>query len=177
MKKRWIGAIVMFAMVRGCMAILQDDGSHSTASNAPQVKSAEVIKTPWKWSIESKREAGAKIQGSPDFEGKTETLEAAGKWLVVMMSLENASTTRQSAKDIFVLSTAQINDSEGKVHDVDMDASELDSDKLEEKPFKPGESRSVKLAFDIPQAAKPKTITILGTDEQKKVKKFIINLQ
>lgn len=160
-------------LLRGCVALVGAIAADEEPGQKTKPEKIAEIKSPWKWSIASHREAGAKIQGPPDFEGKTETMEAAGKWLVVMMRLQNASTIRQKADGTFVLTTAEITDIDGKVHEVDMNASDIAGESLEGKPFNPGESRSVKLVFDIPQATKPQSITILGWDEQKEAQRFV----
>jgi hypothetical protein len=139
----------------------------TTATEAP-----EKIETPWALTIDSQRDAGGKIQGA-EAGGDSETLEAAGRWLVVMLNVENASKQRQSAKDVFSLSSAKLVDGAGKTYDVDTDAVSILDDTLDKKPFEPGEARTIKLVFDVPKDAKPKQVTIWGDDVKGDVQDFI----
>jgi Domain of unknown function (DUF4352) len=141
-------------------------------ATAAEVQAPEKIETPWKLAINSQRDAGGKIQ-SAEFGGETKTLEAAGRWLVVMLNVENASRQRQSAKDVFALSSAKLVDGTGKTVDVDSDAVSALDDTLDKKPFEPGETRTVKLVFDVPKGAKPKHITLLGDDVKGNAQDFI----
>ncbi len=142
-------------------------------SGAMTVESPEKIDTPWKLTIGAQRDAGTKIQ-SVGFGGDTETLEAAGRWLVVMLNVENASQQRQSAKDVFALGSAKLVDGTGKTYDVDADAVSILDDTLDKKPFEPGEARTIKLVFDVPKVGTPKHLTLLGDDVKGDVQDFVV---
>jgi hypothetical protein len=143
----------------------------ATATDAPA-----KIETPWALTIGAQRDAGAKIQGA-ESGGDSETLEAAGRWLVVMLNVENASKQRQSAKDVFLLTSAKLIDGGGKSYDVDTDAVSILDDTLDKKPFEPGEARTIKLVFDVPKDAKPKQVTIMGDDVKGNAQDFAAKFQ
>ncbi len=141
-------------------------------------KKSATFQTPWKLSIASQRNAGTKIQSDDAAgTGDTETLEAAGSWLVVMVTVENTSTQKQSAKDVFSTSSAKLVDATGAEHDADSDAVSVyaqEESVLDKKPFTPGEKRSLKFVFDLPKGAKPKHLTLLGDDAKGEVQDFIV---
>jgi Domain of unknown function (DUF4352) len=161
--------LIACAFLGACGGLDVPTESEATAA---AVETPEKIDTPWNVTIDSQRDAGAKIQ-SAGFGGDTETLEAAGRWLVVMLNVENASKQRQSAKDVFLLSSAKLVDGAGKTYDVDTDAVSILDETLDKKPFEPGEARTVKLVFDVPKGAKPKHITLLGDDVKGTVQDFV----
>jgi Domain of unknown function (DUF4352) len=149
------------------------DAPTDSAAKAVKVEAPEKIETPWALTIGSQRDAGAKIQ-SAELGGETKTLEAAGKWMVVMLDVSNTSKQRQSAKDVFSVMTAKLIDDAGNSHDVDSDAVSILDDTLDKKPFEPGGVRSVKLVFDVPKTAKPKHITMVGTDAKGNAQNFAV---
>jgi Domain of unknown function (DUF4352) len=160
-------------LLGGCVANDTPKGKGANPEVTEQTEPAEKIESPWKLGIESKRDAGAKIQSAGE---DSKTLEAAGKWFVVMLSVENTSTDRQSAKNVFATTTAKLIDAAGKSYDVDTDAISIIDDTLDKKPFASGEARSVKLVFDIPKDAKPKHITLLGDDVKGVTRDFTAKL-
>jgi Domain of unknown function (DUF4352) len=159
--------LIACTLLGACSGVAVPDAPEATATEAPA-----KIETPWALTIGAQRDAGAEIQ-SDGFGGETETLEAAGRWLVVMLNVENASKQRQSAKDVFSLSSAKLVDGAGKTYDVDTDAVSILDDTLDKKPFEPGEARTIKLVFDVPKDAKPKQVTIWGDDVKGDVQDFI----
>lgn len=166
-------------MIVGCTFLGACGGADvAEKPSAEVVEVAEKIETPWKLSIESQRNAGAKIQeDDPNGLGDTKTLEAAGNWMVVMVSVENASAQKQSAKNIFLTSSAKLIDATGKEYDADADAVSAYAQEeavLDKKPFAPGESRSLKFVFDVPKDAKPKHFKLLGDDAKGQAQDFIV---
>lgn len=154
------------------------DAPSDAEAQAEVSEKPEKIETPWKLAIESQRNAGSKIQSDDPFgSGETKTLEAAGNWMVVMLSVENSTAQKQSAKDVFALGTARLVDASGKEYDSDSDASASfdQAEILDKKPFAPGEARSVKLVFDVPKGAKPKSIKVLGDDVKQQTQEFTVS--
>ncbi|MGL5062197.1 MAG: DUF4352 domain-containing protein [Microcoleus sp.] len=77
--------------------------------------------------------------------------EAVGQWAIAHVQVTNVSKARQSLKEVLLLGTAKMVDDKGASKEVDGDVtSQQELLDFEEKPLKPGESRTVKLVFDVP---------------------------
>jgi hypothetical protein len=135
---------------------------------------AQTARTPWKLWISAKSWAGQTVITKVY---DKETHEAAGAWLTVDLAVQNATGTRQSVKDVLDWGQAELEDRAGNVYKADWEASAgvLQEEKFEGKPFGPGESRSVRLLFDVPQNVQVSKLKISGYDSKRNFKEFTIN--
>lgn len=106
---------------------------------------------PWLFTLQKVTTPGQKMKDSV-YDDKM--LEATGQWAIAHVQVTNVSKARQSLKEVLLLTTAKMVDDKGASKEVDRDVTSqqgfLD---FEEKPLNPGESRTVKLVFDMPAEA------------------------
>ncbi|BAZ50789.1 hypothetical protein NIES4103_34060 [Nostoc sp. NIES-4103] len=97
-------------------------------------------------------------------QGAYTTYEAAEVWTVLSVTVKNTTGKRQREDDTpFYLLSSQLVDSQKNRYDVKEAEFKYDLD-LFDKPFSPGESRSVDLLFDTPQGINAYQF-LLNTDE------------
>lgn len=101
----------------------------------------------WHFSLQTLGSAGRTMRNPLDPES---TLEAAGHWVYAQVRITNTSATRQSAKNLIVTAGSTLVTPKGKSYDLDNEATGYVYDRLEEKPFSPGESRDIYFFFDTP---------------------------
>lgn len=98
------------------------------------------------------------------FQGEDNKYEAAGVWTVVSVTIKNTTGKRQRDDDApFLLSFSTLVDSQGNKYDVKEIEYKYSADLLN-KPFSPGEARSVDLLFDTPSRIKASQF-LLDTDQ------------
>ncbi|MGL5063020.1 MAG: DUF4352 domain-containing protein [Microcoleus sp.] len=120
----------------------------STPQTAIASKISKVTKFgPWQVSVQSLGSVG---RNTKDVVG--DNVEAAGHWVVARVRVTNSTNSRQSAKNVFYPSLAELTGARGKVYRVDTEASFQVYESLEERPFNPGESRDIDVFFDTPKS-------------------------
>jgi hypothetical protein len=159
--------VVMVVML-GAIALPQIVAKEAT------IAQAQTAVTPWKMWIGARSWAGQTVTTKVY---DKETHEAAGWWLSVDLTVQNATGTRQSVKDALFWGQAELEDKTGNVYKADWEASAgvLQEDKFEGKPFGPGESRAVRLLFDVPQNVQISKLKVSGYDAKRNFKEFTIN--
>jgi hypothetical protein len=161
--------VVMVGMI-GAIALPQIVAKEAT------IAQAQAINSPWKLTAGAKQFVGRKVQ-TKDIVGEVQTHEAAGQWLAVTLNIRNSSGTRQKSKDVFALGTAKLIDTAGRVYEVDADAApQVYGDILDKAPFGAGETRSVRLLFDVPANVKIRQLTVLGDDVKGETQEFKVGL-
>jgi len=102
----------------------------------------------WEVTIKSIKYAGQKFQGA------YETYEAADVWTIVSVDIKNISEKRQREDDTpFSFLFSNLVDANRKKYALKETEYKYSSD-LFNKPFLPGESRTVELLFDTPKGIK-----------------------
>jgi hypothetical protein len=142
----------------GAIAMLPSSEAPSAAKEIAQTKPVPLTKSeqskpfgPWLTTLQQVTSHGSKLRDTI-YEDKT--LEATGQWVTAHVQVKNTSQSRQSLKDLFIWTGATIVDDKGSKKDVDMDVTDLAKvNDFDDKPFKPGEVRTIKLSFDIPEDA------------------------
>jgi hypothetical protein len=161
--------VVMVGML-GAIALPQIVAKEAT------IAQAQGINSPWKLTAGTRQFVGRKVQ-TKDVIGEVETHEAAGQWLAVTLNIRNSSKARQKSKDVFTLGTAKLTDTAGRVYEVDSDAApQVYGDILDKAPFGAGETRSVRLVFDVPTNIRIRQLTILGYDVKGELQEFPVGL-
>jgi hypothetical protein len=161
---------VMAIAVIGAIALPQIVAKEAT------IAQAQAINSPWKLTAGAKQFMGRKVQ-TKVLVGDVKTHEAAGQWLAVTLNICNSSGARQKSKDVFALGTAKLTDTSGRVYEVDADAApQVYGDILDKAPFGAGETRSVRLLFDVPTNVKIRQLTILGDDVKGETQEFQVRL-
>jgi hypothetical protein len=164
MKKRFIilgllaVPVVGVVGLIGAIAMLPSSEAPSAAKTITQTKPVQLTKSqqpkpfgPWLTTLQQVTSHGPKMKDAI-YEDKT--LEATGQWVTAHVQVKNTSQSRQSLKDLFMWTGATIVDDKGSKKDVDMDVTDLAKvNDFDDKPFKPGEVRTIKLSFDIPEDA------------------------
>jgi Domain of unknown function (DUF4352) len=107
---------------------------------------------PWQFSVHSLASMGRTMK-QPGGDGKV--VEASGEWVVAQVRIKNATNSRQSIKNAVLLNGALLIGANGKKYEFDLDASGFwttpFNDHLEDRPFNPGEARTINLVFDAPK--------------------------
>ncbi len=96
--------------------------------------------------------------GYPGRTAKTEygDYEAAGTWIAVEVVVQNRTNERLKAVDgLGYAYSADVVDTNGHKYDSDHII-----DKSDDKPFRPGETRSVVLLFDVPSGTKASQLVL-----------------
>jgi hypothetical protein len=163
-------AVVMTGLI-GAIALPQIVAKEATIVQAQQPQA------PMNWKVwtEGRGWPGPKV--TTNAYGAQETHEAAGRWLWVSVTMQNTSGARRTLKDDLQWEFAEVEDTEGNIYKADWDASTMTllSKKVEGKPFGPGESRSVRLLFDIPNNAQIAKLKISGYDSQQESREIVVN--
>ncbi len=158
MKKRFIVLTLLSPVIllTGAIALLPSSESTNAAKPTVSEKPVKLVKSeppkpvgPWLITLNKVTSQGPKAN---DWIDDTKTHEAAGQWVTAHIQVKNTSKSKQSLKEIFHWRGANILDGKGAKKEVDTDVT--DSGKVtefEEKPFAPGEVRTVQLSFDIPE--------------------------
>jgi Domain of unknown function (DUF4352) len=161
-----------FASLALGLALLGSAGySGDSGSAAAAEQRVAQTASPFQMQVTGRQSIGQKIRvkGSG---GDVETLEAAGAWTAVTVTVRNISGARQAVHDALWFSSAELTDSQGNVHRVESAASAASIDAIELKPMAPGEVRSVKLVFDLPSGTAAGELKISGYDAQRNVQEF-----
>lgn len=163
MKKRIIVLALLSPVVLlvGAIALLPSPDSTNAAKSVVTEKPINLLKSanpqiqkpvgPWLITLNKVTSQGPKM---PDWLDDSKTHEATGQWATAYIQVKNTSQSRQSLKEIFHWTGATILDGKGIKKESDSDVT--DSAKIiefQEKPFTPGEVRTIKLSFDIPENA------------------------
>jgi Domain of unknown function (DUF4352) len=135
------------ALVLLIPALLGPIATLTTAETAIASKVSKIAKFgPWRISVQSLGSIGRNTKNSYD-----ENAEAAGHWVVARVRITNSTKTRQSAKNTFYPTLTEITGARGKVYKADSSVTTFRADdKLDERPFNPGESRDIDIFFDTP---------------------------
>jgi PBP1b-binding outer membrane lipoprotein LpoB len=112
---------------------------------------------PWLFTLQKVTTPGQKMKSWLE----EKPMEAAGQWAIAHVQIQNISKTRQSLKDVVSLASSKIVDEKGKSKELDTDVTSVEEiTTFDEKPLNPGESRTVKLVFDMPTAVSVSRIDI-----------------
>lgn len=130
------------SLITPCIALY----SESAIAAAPKVGKTAKYGV-WQFSLQTLGTAGRTMKNPLDPES---TLEAAGHWVYAQVRITNTSATRQSAKNLILAAGSTLVNPKGKSYDLDTEATGYFYDRLEEKPFSPGESRDIYFFFDTP---------------------------
>ena len=156
MKKRFIVLSFLAAIaLTSCGAGPSETAEKEAAKPETPI---ELVKTkkpqpvgPWLFTLQKVTTPGQKMKDWMDDE---KLLEASGQWAIAHVQVTNVSKSRQSLKDVLVLGLSKMVDDKGSSKALDTDVtSAIVMDAFDEKPLNPGESRTVKLVFDIPTDA------------------------
>jgi hypothetical protein len=101
----------------------------------------------WHLSLQALGSTGRAMRNPIDPDS---TLKAAGQWVYVQVRITNTSATRQSAKNLILTTSSKLVNPSGKAYELDDIATEYVYNRLEAKPFNPGESRDIYFFFDTP---------------------------
>lgn len=156
--------LIMSACTPLQQAKLEPSSSQANAADTTKTEPAskaingKVNLKGWEIKVTGVKNAGQKIQG------KYRTYEAAEVWTVVSVNVKNTSGKRQREDDGWLhIIVSKLVDSKGNKYDVKDMERKYNIDLLN-KPFSPGESRSIDLLFDTPKGIKADKFLI--TDEK-----------
>ncbi len=183
MKKRFIilgllaVPVVGLVGLVGAIALLPSSETPSTAKAVAQTKPVQLTKSeqskpfgPWLTTLQKVTSHGQKMKDPSD---EDKTIEAAGQWVTAHVQIQNTSKSRQSMKDLFLWTTATIIDGKGTKKDADSNiADTMKIIELEEKPFKPGEVRTVAIRFDIPEGSSIQRLDLRSVKSEADIKVF-----
>ena len=180
MKKRIIVLALLSPVVLlvGAIALLPSPESTSTAKSAAPEKTVNLLKSakpetqkpvgPWLLTLNKVTTQGPKMQ---DWIDDSKTHEATGQWATAHIQVRNTSKARQSLKEIFNWTGATILDEKGNKKEPDSDVTDITKlREFEEKPFTPGEVRTIKLSFDIPEDASIQRLDLASFKSQAGIK-------
>ncbi|PHM11178.1 DUF4352 domain-containing protein [Nostoc sp. 'Peltigera malacea cyanobiont' DB3992] len=159
MKKfKYLSIAALLLIISACTpsqeAKLEPSSSQANAADTTNIKlvskavNGKVNRKGWEISATGVKYAGQKIQG------KYSTYEAAEVWTVVSVTVKNTSDKRQREDDTwFHVFSSKLVDSKGNKYDFKEREIKYNIDLLN-KPFSPGEARSVDFLFDTPKGIK-----------------------
>lgn len=176
MKKRIIVLALLSPVVLlvGAIALLPSPESTSAAKSVSPEKIVKLAKSekqkpvgPWLITLNKVASHGQKTKDWFD----DKTLEATGQWVTAHIQVKNTSESRQSLKDIFHWSSATIVDEKGGQKEVDRDVTDpMKITELGEKPFAPGEVRTIQISFDIPEDVAVQRVELGSNKSQANIK-------
>lgn len=182
MKKRIIVLALLSPVVLlvGAIALLPSPEKTSAAKSAVSEKPINLLKSakpetqkpvgPWLITLNKVTSQGPKMQ---DWIDDSKTHEATGQWATAHIQVKNTSPARQSLKEIFQWSLATIFDEKGSEKEADSDTTDLGKViEFEEKPFAPGEVRTIKISFDVPEDVAVQRLDLGSNKSQAKIKVF-----
>ena len=158
--KKSIALALLIPALLGPIAAITTTADSSIAAKPTKQPKRQTF-GPWSVTLQEVSSAGRTIR-SPYEHDEGKQLQAAGQWVVARVRIQNNTSSRQSAKNVFYLNGAKIIDQNGRARELDNDASNwMSMDELiESKPFNPGESRDVILTFDMQSNARIQRLEI-----------------
>lgn len=183
MKKRFIilgllaVPVIGFVGLVGAALMLPSSETPNTTKEIAQTKPVQLTKSgqskpfgPWLTTLQKVTSHGQKMKDPLD---EDKTIEAAGQWVTAHIQIQNTSKSRQSLKDLFLWTAATIIDGKGTKKDADANiADTIKIIELEEKPFKPGEVRTVPIRFDIPEGSSIQRLDLPSVKSEANIKVF-----